>query len=273
MASRVLKNGKTRITQGFSDKHKGVDLGRTHLAQPIIAHSGGTVTQIQTGHKNNKGATGNASYGNFVKIEHDDGYSTLYAHLASVAVKKGDKVKPGQEIGMMGNSGNSYGMHLHFEVRRHNSRIDPTPYLESDFPAVVSVAYQVYTNRWLPAVTDCHDAGSDGYAGIHKQAVSGLLAKPEKGVLRYRVHLLGEKRWLPWVENDTDYAGNLGQAIDAVQMELLEAEGYRVQYRVSPTNSKRWYGWCVNRQDATGDGYAGVFGKAIDCIQMKIVRG
>lgn len=276
MASRILKKGKNRITQGYKTSHLAVDLGREHITgEPIIAHSDGTVVFCQTGQKNNKGSTGNASYGNCVKIDHGNGYATLYAHLATVTVTKGQAVKCGEVIGTMGNTGNSYGMHLHFEVRKGASKVNPIPYLEADLPKTEEKAhahYKVHTGKWLAEVTDCNNVGTDGYAGIHGKAMTALMVKASKGKIRYRVHLLKEKRWLPWVVDYTDHAGNIGQSIDAVQMELLAAPGYTVQYRVSPVSGKGWYGWCTGLSDATGDGYAGVFGKAVDCIQVKIVK-
>ena len=274
MASMVLQKGKNRITQGYSLAHKAVDLGREHLTgEPVIAHTDGKVVFCQTGHKNNKGSKGNASYGNCVRIDHGYGYSTLYAHLATVKVKYGEKVEQGQVIGTMGNTGNSYGMHLHFELRKDGKHIDPTMYLEADLPLpkLPSITYKAYTNKWLPEVVDCNDKNTDGYAGIAGINMTALMAKPSVGSVKYRVHLLGGK-WLPWVIDDTDYAGVRGKAIDAVQMQLLDADGYDVQYRVSPKVNGGWYGWCTGLSDKTGDGYAGVFGKAIDCIQIKIVK-
>lgn len=278
MASRILQKGINKITQGFSSGHKAVDIGRTHITgEPIIAHAAGKVIFCQTGHKNNKKATGNASYGNCVKIDHGNGYSTLYAHLATVSVKLGQQVLAGQVIGTMGNTGRSFGMHLHFEVRRDNKHIDPTPYLEADLPlpeseeGEINVTYQTYTGKWLPKVTDCNDVNANGYAGIVGKNMTALIAKSTVGTLRYRVHRLG-KGWLPWVENDTDHAGVRGCAIDAVQMQLIGADGYEVKYRVSPTANSGWYGWCTGLSDKTGDGYAGVLGKAIDCIQIKVVK-
>ena len=71
-----------------------MDIGRSHLTgEPVIAHTAGKVVFCQTGHKNNKGAKGNASYGNCVKIDHGHGYSTLYAHLATVTVKNGENAR------------------------------------------------------------------------------------------------------------------------------------------------------------------------------------
>ena len=274
MASRVLQKGKNRITQGYGAGHKAVDLGREHITgEPVIAHTRGKVVFCQTGHKNNKGAKGNASYGNCVRIDHGHGYSTLYAHLASVKVSYGQKVLTGQVIGTMGNTGNSYGTHLHFEVRKDGVHINPIPYLEKDLPLpkAVDVTYRTYTGKWLPQVTNCNDQNTKGYAGIVGKNATALQAVPSEGVLRYRVHRL-DKGWLPWVENDEDYAGVRGHAIDAVQMELKDVEGYEVKYRVSPVENGGWYGWCTGLKDGTGDGYAGVMGNPIDCIQIKIVK-
>lgn len=271
MASRILQKGINRITQGYGLKHKAIDIGRSHLTgEPIIAHTAGKVILCQTGQKNNKGATGSASYGNYVKIDHGHGYTTLYAHLEKVNVIVGQKVAKGQVIGTMGNTGNSYGMHLHFEVRLDNKHIDPTPYLEADLPLPKNetprVSYKVYANGWLPEVANTAD-----FAGVHGKKATAIMANPTHGTLWYRVHLLG-KGWLPWVKNDTDFAGVRGKAIDALQMKFEGVDGYDIRYRVSPAHNQGWYGWCVGLTDATGDGYAGVLGKPIDCVQMQLVK-
>lgn len=272
MASRVLQKGKNRITQGYHAKHLGIDLGREHITgEPVIAHSAGTVVMCQTGQKNNVNATGNASYGNFVKIDHGNGYATLYAHLATVKVKKGQAVKQGQVLGTMGNTGRSFGVHLHFEVRKGTSRLDPEPYLNADLPtaAVIHVDYRVHTGKkWLSWVTDCNDTDSDGYAGITGQKMAALQVQPDKGKLVYRVHTVGGS-WLSWVNSDSCWAGNRKREIDAVQMQLEGVPGKQVQYRVSVGG--RWLPWCTGLLDASGDGYAGNLGQAIDRIQVKIV--
>lgn len=273
MSSRVLKTGENQITQKYGNGHNGVDIVKyKSKLDTIIAHSDGKVTFCQTGQKNNQGSSGNASYGNCVKIDHGNGYATLYAHMDTVVVKKDEAVKKGQKIGTMGNTGNSYGAHLHFEVWKNGRRVDPTPYLEADLPSGNHVTYKVYAGKWWPEVVDCNDTDANGYAGVNNKSMTALLAKPDIGTLRYRVHLRKDKRWLPWVENYEDHAGNIGEEIDAVQMELVGADGYQVQYRVSPKDNKKWYGWCTGLTDATGDGYAGVFGKPIDCIQIFIKK-
>lgn len=272
MASRVLKTGENQITVKYGAAHKAVDLVKyKSQTDTVIAHSDGTVVFCQTGRKNNKLAVGNASYGNCVKLDHGNGYATLYAHLASVSVTLGQTVKQGQTIGVMGNTGRSFGAHLHFEVRLGNKHIDPTPYLETDLPSIApQVTYRVYTAKWWPRVTDYNTENAAGYAGVQGKAMTALQAVPSVGSLRYRVHLVG-KDWLLWVTDDTDYAGIRGKAIDAVQMQLVGADGYEVKYRVSPQKNSGWYAWCTGLSDKTGDGYAGTFGNAIDCIQMAIV--
>lgn len=134
--SRVLATQTNKITRGFGNGHSGVDLGwQTTQTDGILAHTSGTVVFCQTGYGNNPGSSGNASYGNCVKLQHANNYYTLYAHLSSVNVSYGQKVEKGQIIGKMGNTGNSYGTHLHFEVRKGASTcIDPAPYINSDLP-------------------------------------------------------------------------------------------------------------------------------------------
>ena len=68
-------------------------------------------------------------YGYCVVIEHDDGYSTLYAHCSAINVVAGQEVKQGDKIGEIGNTGKSDGNHVHFEVRQGTRRVDPAPFL------------------------------------------------------------------------------------------------------------------------------------------------
>ncbi len=135
--NRIVLNAKARITTPFGPNHKnGVDIGWIGGdGDNIYAHSDGVVTTVVTGRKKNNNTSGMDTYGNYVDIKHDDGFLTRYAHLSQVDVKKGDRVVVGQKIGYMGESGNTYGKHLHFEVRRPDGySTNPTPYLDGDFP-------------------------------------------------------------------------------------------------------------------------------------------
>lgn len=72
-------------------------------------------------------------YGNVVSIQHDDGYYTIYGHLAMIKTNVGKQVKAGEQIGVMGTTGNSTGVHLHFSVTRKlfSDYVDPTNFLPS----------------------------------------------------------------------------------------------------------------------------------------------
>ena len=84
-----------------------------------------------------------ASYGNYVVLKHTDGYFSRYAHLNSIAVKKGQIVSEGTVLGVMGNTGNSTGRHLHFEVHKGSSmkypaNTNPVTYLENSVYSLVN---------------------------------------------------------------------------------------------------------------------------------------
>lgn len=274
--SRVLQNKGNVITQHYGNKgHSGVDVvGTGHTADYIVAHSDGKVIWCQKGQGNNPGSSGNLSYGNCVKIKHNNGYYTLYAHLQSTDLCVGQIVKRGQVLGYMGNSGNSYGTHLHFEVfNQNNQRINPEPYLDADLPGETSdctgtITYQVYSNgRWYEEVNKC-DSTANGYAGDGVNFISGLRAKPQYGEIIIQSHQLNGS-WLSeinskdYVVNDTtngnSYSGIYGQPIDAVK--IRSTKGY-VDYRVK--TKKGWLPWVHQDND-----YAGNFGEPILGIQMK----
>lgn len=137
--NRVIEGNQLEITQIYkAGIHNGIDVvNKNYTLGYICSHSDGNVVESRDGLGNMKGSN---SYGNYVKVKHDNGYSTLYAHLAkgTVTVSNGQRVSKGQRLGFMGDSGNSYGAHLHFEIRNESDeRIDPTPYLNADLPAKV----------------------------------------------------------------------------------------------------------------------------------------
>ena len=131
----VLKKGYCEITQGFggSNNHRGLDLvGKDYTIDDIVSYANGTVNMVTNGYGNGQGQGVNWAYGNFVKIINDDGTVCLYAHMEYTSVKVGQRVSKGQVIGRMGNSGNSFGGHLHWEFWSCNDyykNIDPSPYL------------------------------------------------------------------------------------------------------------------------------------------------
>jgi murein DD-endopeptidase MepM/ murein hydrolase activator NlpD len=99
--------------------HAGLDIGAPWGA-PVIASADGTVVV----------ATRNGGpYGQYVVLEHGDGFRTLYAHLSRIDVAAGQAVEQGDGIGRVGSTGYSTGPHLHFEVREDGALRNPLSYL------------------------------------------------------------------------------------------------------------------------------------------------
>lgn len=282
--SRVFKNKGNVITQAFKKRvHNGIDLvGTGYTLDYITAHTEGTVVAVRNNYKTNDRY--GCSYGNYVKIKHN-GYYTLYAHMKynSVTVRVGQKVSKGQVIGYMGNTGHSFGAHLHFEVRDKNDNfINPTAYINADLPANDNpverdytgvITYQAYTGEWLPEVKKC-DNTADGYAGIYKKPISGFRCKPEYGDIIYETHLKGGN-WLDavnskdYAKNDTSnpnsYAGVYGKAIDGIRIKSTKGH---VTYRVK-TAEDGWLPYVDSRTEQGTESYAGIYGHTIIGIQMK----
>lgn len=105
---------------GYAHFHTGIDLEGPPRAL-VLAAAGGVVTEViasvETGPR--------GGYGTYVVINHGRGLTTLYGHLASTLVHKGQSVRQGQAIGRQGSTGNSTGPHLHFEVRVNGAPVDP----------------------------------------------------------------------------------------------------------------------------------------------------
>lgn len=102
---------------GVYKRHTGVDIGASY-GTAIYAANSGTVTL----------AGWNSGYGNCVVIDHGGGKATLYAHMSSIGVSKGQSVKKGQTIGRVGSTGNSTGPHIHFEILINGAAVNPMQY-------------------------------------------------------------------------------------------------------------------------------------------------
>jgi len=286
--SRILQGYDCKITSGYGNRiingtnqwHSGVDVvGNNNGASvvcPIIAHTGGTVVECV---KNVSGFI-SGSYGNKIRIRHTDKQETFYAHLkeGSVTVGVGSKVNKGDVIGFMGNTGESYGAHLHFEYILDGKPVDPTAYLNTDLPnlsgGAVNVSYAVRTIKsgWLPFVKNLED-----FAGVGGQQITDIAVKVDKGSIWYQVHIKGGG-WLDPVSGcdinnlQSGYAGN-GQPIDAVVVYYTTPSGETIKkakYRVAPVGAN-YYSWQYDNEKGSGmDGYAGAFGTGLDRLQIVI---
>ncbi|GAA1014755.1 peptidase [Streptomyces sp. F-3] len=126
-----VKNYK--LTAGFNqngarwaNKHSGQDFA-VPVGTPVLAASAGTVVKAGP-----NGAGDGPAYGNAVVLKHANGKYSQYAHLSRIDVKIGQKVAAGQRIALSGNTGNSTGPHLHFEIRttpNYGSAVNPLAYL------------------------------------------------------------------------------------------------------------------------------------------------
>lgn len=101
-----------------------------HPAIDVASWTGAPVTAADGGYVVTAGGGWNGGYGNQVIIDHGNGFVTLYAHLNSIFVSAGENVSRGQQVGTVGNTGNSTGPHLHFEIRYQGSPQNPFGYLK-----------------------------------------------------------------------------------------------------------------------------------------------
>jgi murein DD-endopeptidase MepM/ murein hydrolase activator NlpD len=118
VASRVITSGYGYRSYPRSAFHKGLDLKAFYV--PVRAAKSGTVTY--------SGWLG--GYGNAIVVQHDDTYKTLYAHLSRRHVAVGQKVRRGQVMGRTGDTGYSFGPHLHFEISKNGGNVNPTKFLK-----------------------------------------------------------------------------------------------------------------------------------------------
>ena len=122
MSSKMIRPVGGRISSNFGQRwgrlHAGTDYA-VPTGTPVKAAQGGTVIHVGTA----------GSYGKLVKVRHPNGMETRYAHLSNYKVRVGDRVSAGQTIALSGNTGNSTGPHLHFEVRVNGKPKNPRNYV------------------------------------------------------------------------------------------------------------------------------------------------
>lgn len=119
--------GRTQPVAGASTNHKAIDISTNgQTGKTIIAAESGRVI-VSKCQVNAQGK--DTGYGNYIVIDHGNGYATTYAHLSSRMVSVGTIVSRGQTIGLSGNTGTSSGPHLHFGVSYKGTPVDPLKYV------------------------------------------------------------------------------------------------------------------------------------------------
>jgi murein DD-endopeptidase MepM/ murein hydrolase activator NlpD len=131
----------TRMASGFSMRmhpilkykkfHKGMDF-TAPIGTPIYASGNGKIVR----------ANRSATYGKVVYIDHGYGYKTIYAHMSKIKARKGQKVKRGDLIGYVGNTGRSVSAHLHYEVHKNNRALNPINFYYGDLTPKEFLAMQ-----------------------------------------------------------------------------------------------------------------------------------
>ena len=131
----VSNKGLTRVASGFGYRihpiykttilHTGIDF-TSPIGTEIYATGNGTIEKVEY---NGRG------YGNNITIDHGYGYETLYGHMSRFNVRAGQRVKRGDIIGYVGNTGSSTGPHVHYEVIKNGQKIDPINFFFNDLTA------------------------------------------------------------------------------------------------------------------------------------------
>ena len=218
---RVLKGGYCETTQGYSASHKANDLvGAGYTLDTIVAHSDGVIVEVvKNCNENTNGENGHRLayiYGNYVKIKHDNGYYTLYAHgkYNTINVNVGDRVKKGQSLFYMGNTGYSFGGHVHFEIRNENDvKIDPTNYIDKDLPEVIKLPQAVEPNDKVNQVEvicgnstlRCRTGHStnDKIIGFIKEGYYNIISTYKDG--QYNWFEVEKNKWIAGVDGCVKY--------------------------------------------------------------------
>jgi murein DD-endopeptidase MepM/ murein hydrolase activator NlpD len=118
-----------RLTSPFGWRNDPISgVRRYHNAVDLAAPQGTRINAAQDGTITKVGY--NATYGNFVIIDHGGGYQTMYAHMHRVSVKRGARISQGNKIGEVGTTGYSTGPHLHFSIYKNNKPINPLEFLK-----------------------------------------------------------------------------------------------------------------------------------------------
>jgi murein DD-endopeptidase MepM/ murein hydrolase activator NlpD len=128
----VSNKDLTRVASGFGYRIDPIyKTTKMHAGIDFTAPQGTPVYATADGRVSTAGNTGNG-YGNHVIINHGYGYETLYGHMVRVKARNGQQVKRGEVIGWVGSTGKSTGPHLHYEVHKNGSKIDPVYFFYND---------------------------------------------------------------------------------------------------------------------------------------------
>lgn len=150
----------TRVLDGKTEQHKGVDLSRPQDT-PIESFTSGSVYKVVNGFEPNSGSlSSSGGFGNYVVVKDPNGNYNYYAHMNKTSVKEGDMIDVGDKLGELGSTGRSTGPHLHYEIRKRPEKgadtYNPIEYLKGNLSSIAS---------------------TDAYEPTGKSSSSGLFSK------------------------------------------------------------------------------------------------
>jgi uncharacterized protein YjdB len=273
-----------------SGHHNGIDIAGSGInGRPFRAARGGTAHAFFN----------HSSLGNYIIINHWDGYFSLYAHASSLNFTGQRNVVQGEVIGRVGSTGNSTGPHLHFEIRHksnYNSSRDTvrnfwsyTPintnlssmtyiYRLGDTPSpnrpvqttapIITYRGHVQNHGWHELVSDGQTAGTTGQ-GLRLESLNLLLAisGAPNAQIRARANIAGEG-WQNHTQGSSVTIGTTGRsrAIEAVTLELINAPGWGIEYRVH----SQIVGWGAWVRDGA---IAGTTGRSLraEAIEVRLI--
>lgn len=193
--------GRNRVTQPYTYSvsgkkgHGGIDIVGDDN-KTVYAVEAGTVTMISVW--DGKTKTGTQSYGNLVVVTDSGGRRHYYAHLQSIAVSKGQGVSVGTHIGIMGNTGNSFGAHLHYEVRTGTgtaTRVNPADYIALDNAKGTYTVAEQNEETPIGTVYPKEDLNVRTGAGVSYSIAEKNGAKANQPYAVYEVKRVGSQDW------------------------------------------------------------------------------
>ena len=277
---RVLKSNNCRITCDYAahqarEKYKshvfGCDMTTSiYTTCDIVAHSNGTVVRVVDYIKAHELDKTGMGFGNQVVIQHNDGYLTIYNHMAygTVKVKVGQPVSKGQVIGTMGNTGSSQGAHLDFslihmirgtfddsvnlvlDLDKKFIAFDPESFLESDLPSITTtpttsteIVHQEYTGSDYYRVKNTWVGGTQKGA-YHSYTSAENQAKKFTG---YKVFDKDGKQLYPTIGNTDDYKSTDGKyfRVRTSWGAITTQKGAYKSFATAVTQAKKYAGYSV----------------------------
>jgi hypothetical protein len=247
--------------------HEGIDL-RAPTNTNVYAGAAGEVYEVYTDPIHH-------AYGIHIRIRHDDGYKTVYAHLARPLVRKGDRVEAGQLIGRADSTGNSSAAHLHLSLKRDGATarkettypkdiIDPTPFLV--WPGQNTAKGRPRQAQRMPPVglnlvQGADHSGIDAAVRLQARVVMVSLAEDEGRLASLRSSLPGARLIARRLDLLDEEGARPGRFVAAVAGDVGRAFhlGVRDFEIASFVNERRGgFGWLWRDGTSFGDWFAGV---------------